>query len=197
MSFSSHTISSYAKSSHAITIFIQTRDFARIRFCPKMRNNLPNLRLPPLTSLEKRRAEVPGLDETRETRLRQFLDNPIDSRHPFEDAKDEKTLMRFDTRLNEPSADVKDEWNIRMQRILHRQQLSMLPHAEEMSLPTREKRFEAALLNPLNQHQVEEVKGTMDLRVRGPMNIWSSNLPKLRYVPSECRKTRPKRKYYI
>lgn len=124
-----------------------------------------------------------GLDRDRENQLKKFLFQPIDSRAPFEDVSDVKVIHKIPCRINEPSPEVENEWDMRLQRIKNRKEQDNSIMVFYPSLPKREEIKEFNSTNPLNINQVEEVQDINNVRVYGPMNKISARfLPEHRYI---------------
>lgn len=124
-----------------------------------------------------------GLDQERENQLKEFLFQPIDSRAPFEDVQDIKVIHKIPCHLNEPSPEIQNEWDMRLERIKIRKEQENSIMAIYPSLPKREEIKEYNAQNPLNMCRVEEVQDINNIRVYGPMNKTSAiYLPEHRYI---------------
>lgn len=135
------------------------------------------------SSLQQPKQTFFGLDEERENQLKEFLFQPIDSRAPFEDVQDVKVVHKFQMRLNEPSPEIENEWDLRLQRIKCRKEQENAVMAIYPSLPRREEIKEINTSNPLNVNQVEDVQDINNTRVYGPMNKTSATyLPPHRFI---------------
>ncbi|KAK8852438.1 hypothetical protein M9Y10_017414 [Tritrichomonas musculus] len=140
------------------------------------------------SSLQQPNPTFFGLDQNREKQLKQFFSQPIDSRAPFEDVPDVKYVHKIPNHVNEPSPEIQNEWDLRMQRIRKRKEEDGSFTVMYPSLPRREEIKEIISLNPLNIFQVEDVQNINNIKVYGPMNkISAMELPEHRYISNVFR----------
>lgn len=148
------------------------------------------------SSLGAVKPTFPGIDPTRDLKLKQFLDQPIDSRVPLEDEPEVKIVHQIPNRSNEPSQEIKQEWESRLNRIKKRSESNDELLCIYPSLVEREQMRESTAVNPLNVLDVESVQDARNLKVFGPMNQRPKNrLPQWRYLaPSIIKPSNRRRK---
>jgi hypothetical protein len=112
--------------------------------------------------------KFPGVDLKRDIQLHEFLVKPIDSRDLFDVPEERKATYRQMIRASEPSPEIKNRWDQRMQKLraesrmmMRRQNLAVVPQ-----VMTRQSTNTEHLMNPYNCTVVEAVANHRNHRAR-------------------------------